>query len=261
MRLSSFLTFLYWMCVCLPATCLAEATPLRVGMELAYPPFEMADPQGEPTGISVDLARALGEALGRPIEIKNLPFDGLIPSLKTGKIDLILSSMTATPERSRAIDFSEPYLRTGLCLLVGTRSSIESAADLDQPGRLLAVKQGTTGHVYATQKLRSAKTLVLDRESACVLEVAQGKAHAFLYDQMSVLKHWQQNPTTTRALLNPIQEEAWAIGLRKGQDSLRESVNRFLREFREKGGFKGLAAKWLPEQQAAFEKMGVPFVF
>ena len=258
-------SFLLWLLLSVlglaPSAATHAQTPLRVGMELAYPPFEMADPQGTPTGVSVDLAHALGKALGRPVEIKNLPFDGLIPSLKTGKIDLILSSMTATPERARAIDFSDPYLRTGLCLLVGAQSNLQSAADLDQPGRILAVKQGTTGHLFANQKLRSAKTLVLDRESACVLEVTQGKAHAFLYDQMSVLKHWQQNPTTTRALLLPIQEESWAIGLRKGQDSLRESVNRFLREFREKGGFQELAAKWLPEQRAAFEQLGVPFVF
>src|ERR1044071_8297222 len=97
----------------------SAADPLRVGMELGYPPFEMRNQKGEPEGVSVDLARALGEALSRPVQIENLPFDGLIPSLRTGKIDLILSSMTATEERSRAIAFSEPYLRTGLCLLVG----------------------------------------------------------------------------------------------------------------------------------------------
>ena len=96
----------------------AAEKKLLVGMELAYPPFEMRDERGEPAGVSVDLARALGAALGLPVEIQNLPFDGLLPALKTGKIDLILSSMTATPERAQSIDFSEPYLQTGLCLLV-----------------------------------------------------------------------------------------------------------------------------------------------
>jgi polar amino acid transport system substrate-binding protein len=248
------------LCLRLPALA-KDAPPLKVGMELAYPPFEMADPNGQPSGVSVDLALALGKALNRSVEIKNLPFDGLIPSLKTGKIDLILSSMTATPERAKAIDFSDPYLRTGLCLLVGSQSPIQSAKDLDQSAHTLAVKQGTTGHLFARQSLRFAKPLVLDREAACVLEVVQGKAHAFLYDQMSVLKHWQQNPDTTRALLSPIQEESWAIGLQKGNHPLRESINRFLKEFRDQGGFRDLANKWLPEQQAAFEKLGVPFVF
>src|SRR2546428_821754 len=76
---------------------------LIAGMELAYAPFEMTDTTGNPDGVSVDLARALGEYLGRKVEIRNIPFDGLIPSLKTGKIDLIISSMTATPARAESI--------------------------------------------------------------------------------------------------------------------------------------------------------------
>ncbi|NBV87162.1 MAG: amino acid ABC transporter substrate-binding protein, partial [Verrucomicrobia bacterium] len=183
---------------------------LLVGMELAYPPFEMANTEGQPEGVSVDLARAMGEALQRRVEIVNLPFDGLIPSLKTGKIDLIISSMTATAERARSIDFSQPYLSTGLCLLVGKHAPVDSIADCDKTGKTVVVKQGTTGHLYSRQ-LKSARVLVLDRENACVLEVAQGRADAFIYDQMSVLKHSEQNPETTRALLTPFQTEHWAV--------------------------------------------------
>src|SRR5438132_13536670 len=66
---------------------------LVAGMELAYPPFEMADERGQPAGVSVDLANALGGLLHKKVEIQNLPLDGLIPSLRTGRIDLIISSM------------------------------------------------------------------------------------------------------------------------------------------------------------------------
>ena len=106
--------------------------PLTVGMELDYPPFEMKSTAGEPSGISVELARALGDYLHRPVAIENIPFDGLIPALKTGKIDLVISSMTATPERAQSIDFSAPYARTGICLLVRKDSPITSAAS-DKP--------------------------------------------------------------------------------------------------------------------------------
>lgn len=239
----------------------AAEAPLRVGMELAYPPFEMRDEKGEPAGVSVDLARALGESLGRPVQIENLPFDGLIPSLKTGKIDLILSSMTATEERARVIDFSEPYLRTGLCLLVGAKSPVQSITDADQPGRVIVVKKGTTGNLYAMKSLRKAKPLILDKEIACVLEVTQGKADAFIYDQMSVFSHWQKNQTTTRALLAPFQQESWAIGLRKGDAALREKVNAFLASYRTSGGFDKLGDKWLAEQKREFQKAGIPFLF
>ena len=258
--MNPLLRFVFALLIATLASFAAEP-PLRVGMELAFPPFELRDENGKPTGVSVDLAQALGAHLGRAIEIKNLPFDGLIPALKTGTIDLILSSMTATPERAQSIDFSEPYLKNGLCLLVSAKSDVKSVADLNRGGRVIAVKKGTTGHLYATQNCREARVLVLDKETACVLEVAQGKADAFIYDQIGIFENWRRNREVTRPVLEPFREESWAVGLRKGSDDLRGKVNTFLAEFRKSGGFDRLSEKWLAEQKAAFKERGVPFVF
>ena len=234
---------------------------LLVGMDLSYPPFEMRDQTGAPSGVSVDLARALGERLGLQVDIQNLPFNGLIPALRTGKIDLVISSMTSTPERAQSIDFSAPYLKTGLCLLAGAKANIQSIADCDRGGQTIVVVRGTTGHLYAVQRVRTARVLVLDQPAACALEVAQGKAEAFIFDQMTTLKNWQKNPETTRALLTPFQEETWAVGLRKGNDDLRSKVNAFIDAYRKEGGFDKLGDKWLPEQKAEFKKRGIPFLF
>jgi polar amino acid transport system substrate-binding protein len=230
-------------------------------MELNYPPFEMVDPQGKPTGISVQLAEALGQFLHREVRIENIPFDGLIPALKTGKIDLVISSMTETPERAQSIDFSQPYLRTGLCLLLSKNAAIDSISQADQNGFSIAVKQGTTGQAYASQHFQKAKVLALDKEDACVLEVVQGKAQAFIYDQMSIFKHWQQHQDATRALLKPFKEELWAIGIRKGRDDLKAQVNAFLADFKSKGGFDQIGDQYLKDQKEAFRKLGIPFYF
>lgn len=232
-----------------------------VGMELAYPPFEMTNSKGEPSGVSVDLAKAVGKALGMKIRIENMGYDGLIPSLKTGKIDLIISSMTATAERSQSIDFSEPYLQTGLCLLVRKNSNIQTIADLYKPGMVVAVKKGTTGHSYAAKQLKKTRILVLDKEASAVLEVVQGKADAFIYDQMSTYSNWQRNKATTRAILHPFQQESWAIGIKKGNDPLKVRINAFLKEYRSKGGFEKLGDIWLKEQKQQFKKLGYPFFF
>lgn len=239
----------------------AAKDTLIVGMELAYPPFEMTDEKGAPKGVSVDLANELGKALGKRIAIQNTAFDGLIPALKTGKIDLIISSMTITDERRQSVDFSDPYLSTGLCLLVGKTSPVNSIPDLDKPGITVAVKKGTTGHIYATRNLKNAKVLVLDKEAAAVLEVVQGKADAFIYDQMSTYSNWKKNQETTRALLNPFQQEKWGIALRKGDGQLKEQINRFLATFRAQGGFERLGHTWLPEQKATFKELKYPFLF
>ena len=262
-KIRLFLASALWLCSSCsrPPSGASPAPTLRVGMELAYPPFEMQDPAGNPSGVSVDLAHALADYLHEPVTIQNIPFSGLIPALKTGKIDLVISSMTETPERANSIDFSDPYLRTGLCLLVKKDSPIRGIADLDRPGLTLVVKQGTTGQAYARDNIRSAQVLVLDKETACVLEVTQGKAAAFIYDQMSTYSNWKRNSDTTRPILQPFQAEYWAIGIRQGNTALRDEVNAFLKDFRAKGGFDQLGDRYLSEQKAAFKQLNVPFVF
>ena len=239
----------------------AETPPLRVGMDLSYPPFETIGPDGQPAGISVDLARALSAELGRPLVIENIPFTGLIPALKSGKIDLILSSMTATPERAKAVAFSDPYLTTGLALLVPASNIATGLADLDQAGKTIVVRQGTTGEVFARANVRQAKILTLEKENACVLEVTQGKADAFIYDQMSVFQNARRQSGKVRALLAPLQQESWAVALRPDDAELRTQVNAFLAKFRADGGFNELADKYLAQEKAAFEAQGIPFVF
>ena len=237
------------------------AEPLRVGMELSYPPFESIGPDGQPQGVSVEMARALAEKIGRPLEIENIPFTGLIPALKSGKIDLIISSMTATPERAKAVAFSEPYLTTGLGALVPASSTAGGLADIDKDGNTVVVRQGTTGEVFARKNIKNARVLTLDKESACVVEVVQGKASAFIYDQMSVFQNNKRNADTTRALLAPLQTESWAIALRPGDDTLLSQVNSFLAKYRAAGGFDKLSERFLSEEKAAFAAQGIPFFF
>ncbi len=237
------------------------AQPLVIGMELNYPPFEMTDPAGNPTGVGVDLAHALGQYLHREITIENMPFEGLIPALKTGRIDLVISSMTATDERRKSIDFSDPYLNTGLAILVRKDSAIQGIADVAKPGVNVVVKTGTTSADYARDHLTQANVLAFQQDSACALEVVQGKADAFLYDQMSIYQFAKKFSDATRGLLEPFQKESWAIGIRKGNAALETQVNAFLRDFKAHKGFDALGDKYLKADKEAFKKMGFPFYF
>jgi len=259
--MTRFLLILVSACVLGACTKKRTSNELVVGMDLSYPPFETIDASGNPTGVSVDLARALGGHLGRPVRIENIPFTGLLPSLKTGKVDCVISSMTDTPERRTSISFSDPYLTIGLALLVAKDSPIRSIADVDQPGRSLAVRQGTTGEVWARANLKNARIISLEKEASAVLEVAQSKADAFLYDQMSVWKNAREQAGTTRALLAPVQKENWAVGLKLNNEPLREQINEFLKSYRASGGFERLGDKYLSEQKAAFREQGLPFYF
>ena len=237
------------------------ANELVVGMDLSYPPFETIDPAGKPTGVSVEIAEALAKSIGKKLRIENIPFTGLIPSLQTGKIDCIISSMTDTPERRSSVAFSDPYIATGLALLVGKNSATSSMADIDQAGKTLAVRQGTTGEVWARANIKNAQILALEKEAAAVLEVVQGKADAFLYDQMSIWKNAQEQPDKTRPLLAPVRKEQWAVALRQNDTPLLEKINAFLKDFRASGGFEKLGDKYLGDQKAAFREQGIEFYF
>jgi polar amino acid transport system substrate-binding protein len=239
----------------------ADPNALVIGMELAFPPFEMLDSSGQPAGVSVDMAHAMGQYLNRPVRIENIPFDGLIPSLKTGKIDVIISSMTVTEDRKKSIDFTDPYLKMGLAILAAKNSDIQSIDDVDKPGRNVVVKKGTTGNIYALQHFKNAKLLVLNDQSACAIEVSQGKADCFIYDQISVFENWKKYEATTRAILQPFTQEDWAMGIKKGNDALRTQINGFLKQFKESGGFDALGAKYFGENKKAFQELGIPFYF
>ena len=140
-------------------------------------------------------------------------------------------------------------------------STAQGLSELDQPGRTIVVRQGTTGEVFARTHVHKAALIRLDKESACVLEVTQGKADAFIYDQMSVYQNAKRNPRTTRPMLNPLQKESWAIAVRQEDKELRTQVNTFLADFRAGGGFDRLADKYLAEEKSAFAAEGIPFFF
>lgn len=239
----------------------AQKKVLKVGMELAYPPFETKDNAGNPTGVSVDLAKALAASMGMEAEIQNIAWDGLIPSLQTGKVDVVISSMTITEKRKEQIDFSNAYAKAYLALLVSKNSSVQKSEDLNDAKRTIAVKQGSTGDTYAREHFPKAKINAFDSENACVTEVSQGKADAFIYDQLTIYRNSVQFANTTRALYIPSQNaESWGMAFKKGSE-LGAKANEFLKKYTSDGGFDTLTEKYLKTEKATFDKMGFAFFF
>jgi len=234
--------------------------PLIVGMDMTYPPFEFLNEKGEPDGVDVRIAEALAKYLGRELKLEAYGFDGLLAAVPSGEVDLAISAMTATDERRKSFDFSDPYAFTAIAMLVPKDSPIQTAADLKKPGLRVTAKLATTGEAYAREELPNAKVDPRDDEVVCVAEVANGGADVFIYDQLSIYRHWEKNKEKTRAILQPIREEAWAIGIRKGNDELRLKVNAFLKEFRESGGLTKLGDQYLAKEKKVLEEMGIPFI-
>ncbi len=239
-----------------------EKTILKVGMELKYPPFETKDSEGNPDGASVMLAKALGEYMGAEIEIVDTPYPSLIPSLETGKIDMIISSMTITEARQEKVDFSDPYTTSQLMMLVYKDSKVMSPDDLNDPEVVIASKTGTIGALWAQANAPKAQIKNIDEEATAVLEVAQGKADVFIYDPLSIIRHHENYKDTTRAVLEPLPNTGgWGIAVGKGNPDLLESINAFIKTAKEDGTYDAIREKYLLEKMKEFEEYGLDFFF
>lgn len=239
-----------------------ESDTIVVGMELAYPPFETKDEKGNPSGVSVDFAKELGKHLNKSVNIENISWDGLIPALQTGKVDVVISSMTIKEERLEKIDFSKPYAKALLAILSNSESGINTVEDLNQADKKIAVKLGSTGHIFAQKNLNNAEIIPLADESACVTEVVQGKADGFIYDQLTIYRNNKNNPETTKAIYIPFQDvEYWGAGVKKGNTELLNQINDFIDEFYANNGFDKLTEKYLSDEKAAFDEFGFGWFF
>ncbi|SKB04865.1 amino acid ABC transporter substrate-binding protein, PAAT family [Prosthecobacter debontii] len=262
MRVASFFLLpLLSLLITLTGCSRKEREALVIGMDATYPPFEFKDAQGKVSGVSVAIGDEIGKTLGKQVIYENMSFEGLIPALQSGQIDLIISSLTANDQRRKSIDFSDPYVKTGLSILVAKNSTVQSAADLKTPGRKLAVRIATTGEQWCRAELPGAQLVALDTDAACVLEVVNGRVDAWVYDQISVMNYHEQHPDTTRAILAPLREEVWAVGMKKGRDELQAQVNATLARMRAEKVFSKLADQYMAKERDLMKAQGLPFVF
>lgn len=236
--------------------------PLVVAMELAYPPFEMKDLNGDPSGISVDFAKDFGKYINRDVKIENIAWEGLIPSVQTGKADLVISSMSITNDRRKVVDFSIPYANALQGILTNKKSNIKDFEDLDRKGNTIAVKTGSTGFIFAMKNVKNAKVIALADESACVTEVVQGKADGFFYDQLTIYRNWEKHKDTTTPVFIPYQDvDVLGVAVKKGNTELLNKMNEFIVKYRKDGGFDKLSEKYLAKEKVDFGKLGFKWFF
>jgi polar amino acid transport system substrate-binding protein len=93
------------------------------------------------------------------------------------------------------------------------------------------------------------------------MEVVNGNVDAWIYDQLSIMNFQAKHPDKTRALLTPLREESWAIGLRQGDDTQKTIVNETLARMRQNGQFTKLAEQYMAKERQMLKQQGLPFLF
>lgn len=126
----------------------SDAAKLIAGANIGNVPWEFADAKGDFVGFEIDLITEVAARLGRPVEIVNIPFNGLFSAVQSGRIDVALSSMTITDKRLRSVSFAQPYYDSAQSLTVLTASDAASLADMR--GMIIGVDTGSTGDMWTT---------------------------------------------------------------------------------------------------------------
>lgn len=222
-----------------------------VGMDLSYPPFETEDENGNPSGISVDFAKALGEYLGMDVEIVNLPFGSLITALETKEIDVIIGSMSITDKRKEKINFSDPYFYFPLVSVMNkdfasnyTLNTYEDLFAIEDEVVYTAPSGFVTLDIPLEQAV-NAKINPVDSVSNAVLEVTSGASDVFIISSSSAAAFYQKNPDTLTLLLDPIDYSPIGVGMRKGDERLLDKINDFIATLDDEGGvYDDLRAKY-----------------
>lgn len=224
---------------------------LKVGMDLRYPPFETIDLDSNPVGISVDVAIAFGEFLGREVEIVNTDFSAIIPALNSGEIDIAIASMSITEEREQSVDFTDPYFYFKIISLLNKDFATTNNLDEDSTVEdLLALENvdyiGLASQVSVSIPESYGKSVIEATDLGTAVEsVAQGTADVLLMSANPVVDGYKANQNTTIVMWDAFVASPIGMAVAEGNSELLAQANAFIDTFLDDNGlYDVLADKW-----------------
>ena len=219
-----------------------EAEPLKVAMDLKFPPFTGTDENGDPEGIEVDIAYALGEYLGRDIEIVNTDFSMLITSLETGEADVVISDMSVKEERKEKVDFSKPYLYGRTLALVNKEFAEKNDISNDMtPEELFGIEGERVVGLAGTISVTVPQSFGVEVEevteiASALMEINQNTADV-LVGANTILGDHAAYPDTTIVYEGIKEYSQSAMAVKKGNTELLKQLNSFIESMYKEGGF------------------------
>lgn len=223
---------------------------LKVGMSADQPPMTAVNKSGGLMGYDVDLARALANAMRVQLDIKVIPFSELIAALENDDIDMIISNMSITPERTEQVAFVGPYMMAGKSIL--TRNSVlAEAGDAGEFNRkdlkLVAIGNSTSAQ-FISETAPDAKLITVEHNEAGIEMVIQGQADAMIADmavcKLAVLRHRESGLTT---LQQPMTLEPIGIAVNKDDPQFQNLVENYLSAYGKTGLLVKLRKKWFED--------------
>lgn len=242
----------------------ADGPTYTIGTDSTFAPFEFRGPDGELTGIDVDLMEAIAEKQGFQVEWESVGFNAALQALSSDQVDGVIAGMGITDERAQVYDFSDPYFTSELQLAVPEgNDEITSWEDLE--GKTVAVKTGSLSEDEAKKKQEEIdfELTSLDQSTTMVQTVKTGNADA-LMDDRPVLAYGVTQGSGLKLVAEPINTGNYGFAVNKGMnEQLLADFNAGLAELKESGEYDEIVAEYLgdaagdgtPEPPSFFEML------
>ncbi|HCU8512409.1 TPA: ABC transporter permease subunit [Staphylococcus aureus] len=216
-----------------------ERGELRVGLSADYAPMEFehtVNGKTEYAGVDIDLAKKIAKDNNLKLKIVNMSFDSLLGALKTGKIDIIISGMTSTPERKKQVDFSDSYMMTKNIMLV-KKDKVNEYKDIkDFNNKKVGAQKGTEQEKIAQTEIENASITSLSRLPDVILALKSGKLEGAVVEKPVAEAYLKQNPKLGISNVKFNEEEKdTVIAVPKDSPKLLSQINKTIKEVKDKG--------------------------
>ena len=222
-----------------------DSSTVKMITEATFPPYEFLRGQ-EIVGIDVEICRAVAAKLGKDFKVETVDFDSVIPAVISGKADLAAAGITVTEDRKKNVDFSIPYVKTGIVVIY--RKSAGFAGPAQLKGRKIGVQGGTTSETYVLEQLKQEP----DRSRSPAEAVAALKSGRvdFVIADIDPAKNCVKGEPDL-AISDFVTSEEYAVAIRKGQPELLKAINETIAEIKADGRL----AKWIADFTAESDKL------
>ena len=204
----------------------------------------------EAEGYLADVGRLMAEDLGVEAEFVDSEWKSIIPSLLSGKVDLIIAAASATPERALSVDFAGTIVYYNTGALIHKDGRIKTLEDLDQPGVKIAVNEGTTHHFYAMQKYPNAEIITTNGAVEARLEVQSQRADANFSDLNGIIEWTREYPETDilkdeNGKVIIMRREPGSVAIRQGDPRFYKWLKNWTEWYWEQGILDAMYDKWM----------------
>jgi len=221
-----------------------DSGKLVVGTCADYPPYEwhlVQDGDDKIIGFDIDIAQAIADELGVELEVKDMDFDGLIPALSTGKIDMIIAGMNPTDERKQSVDFTDIYYTQKDALVIKSEDAENIQSENDLKKASLATQKATIQETYLLENFPDAALQSVPKWNTAILSLVTGKVDAVLMVETVAKQYVEQNEGLEIAGFDVASTpNESAIAVAKDNKDFLDAVNDILDEMKESGQIEEL---------------------